>query len=145
MGGTLAKAFGSGRASWCRGATAGVVTLSLGRWACPGSTETGDRVYVSVTTTKGLPGQPELGPVVAEQMLAWLRGIDGFEGLLMLDDDGSGTTLTLTFWRDRDVADRHWATRMQFRDRVTAAVNVNVEETVDYDVSFVQLGPAWRK
>ena len=93
-------------------------------------------MYVSVTTTKGSPGQPELGPVVGEQMLAWLRGIDGFEGLLMLDDDGSGTTLTLTFWRDRGVADRHWAARMQFRDRVTAAVNVNVEETVDYDVSL---------
>jgi hypothetical protein len=78
-------------------------------------------------------------------MLAWLRGIDGFEGLLMLDDDESGTTPTLTFWRDSDVADRHWAARMQFRDRVTAAVNVNVEETVDYDVSFVHLGPARRK
>jgi hypothetical protein len=116
MGGALANAFGSA-----------------------------DRVYVSVTTTKGSPGQPELGPVVGEQMLAWLRGIDGFEGLLMLDDDGSGTTLTLTFWRDSDVADRHWAARMQFRDRVTAAVNVNVEGTVDYDVSFVHLGPASRK
>jgi hypothetical protein len=26
-------------------------------------------------------------------------------------------------------------------DRVTAAVSVNVEDTVDYEVSFVHLGP----
>jgi hypothetical protein len=30
---------------------------------------------------------------------------------------------------------------MAFRDRVTAAVDVSVEETVDYEVSFVHLGP----
>jgi hypothetical protein len=53
----------------------------------------------------------------------------------------AGATLTLTFWRDRDVAERHRTARMEFRDRVTSAVNVTVEETLDYDVSFVHLGP----
>jgi hypothetical protein len=39
------------------------------------------------------------------------------------------------------VAERHRTARMEFRDRVTSAVNVTVEETLDYDVSFVHLGP----
>ena len=30
---------------------------------------------------------------------------------------------------------------MRFRDRVTAAVDVTVEETADYEVSFADLGP----
>lgn len=39
------------------------------------------------------------------------------------------------------MADRHRPARMRFRDRVTAAVNVQVEETVDYEVTFAHLGP----
>jgi hypothetical protein len=97
-------------------------------------------VYVSVTRTTGPPDEPELATMVGEEMLPWLRGIDGFDGLLMITNE-AGATLTLTFWRDRDVAERHRTARMEFRDRVTSAVNVNVEETLDYDVSFVHLGP----
>jgi hypothetical protein len=99
-------------------------------------------VYVSVTRTKASPDQPlEVATIAGEEMLPWLRGIDGFDGLLMLTNEEAGSTLTITFWEDRDVAELHRAARMAFRDRVTAAVDVSVEETVDYEVSFVHLGP----
>jgi hypothetical protein len=99
-------------------------------------------VYVTVTKTKGSPDPPlELATMAGEEMLRWLREIDGFDGLLMLTNEAAATTLTISFWEDRDVAERHRTARMEFRDRVTAAVNVNVEETVDYQVSFVHLGP----
>jgi hypothetical protein len=98
-------------------------------------------VYVSVTRTKGASErQSELATMAGEAMLRWLRDIDGFDGLLMITNEGAGTTLTLTFWKDKDVAERHRAARMRFRDSITAAVNVKVEETVGYDVSFVHLG-----
>ena len=98
-------------------------------------------MYVSVTRTKGPPGQPvDVATMAGEEMLRWLRDIDGFDGLLMLSNEASATTLALTFWKDRAVADRHRVARMEFRDRVTAAVNVTVEETVGYDVTFVHLG-----
>jgi heme-degrading monooxygenase HmoA len=99
-------------------------------------------VFVSVTTTKGPPGQPlEVATIAGEEMLPWLRQIDGFEGLLMLSNEDEATTLVLTFWRDREVAERHRAARMRFRDRVTAAVHVTVEATADYEVTFADLGP----
>jgi hypothetical protein len=99
-------------------------------------------VYVSVTRTKGSPDQPlEVATIAGEEMLPWLSQIDGFDGLLMLTDEPAGCTLTITFWADRDVAERHRAARMEFRDRVTAAAEVQVEETVGYEVSFVHLGP----
>ena len=78
--------------------------------------------------------------MVGEEMLRWLRDIEGFNGLMMLSNEASATTLALTFWKDREVADRHLVARMEFRDRVTATVNVTVEETVGYDVSFIHLG-----
>jgi heme-degrading monooxygenase HmoA len=99
-------------------------------------------VYVSVTTTKGSPGQPaEIATIAGEEMVPWLREIDGFEGLLMLSNEDEATTLVFTFWENREVAEHHRAARMQFRDRVTAAVHVTVEETADYEVSFADLGP----
>jgi heme-degrading monooxygenase HmoA len=99
-------------------------------------------VYVAGTRTKGPAGQPlEVATIAGEEMLPWLREIDGFEGLLMLSNEPEATTLVLTFWKDREVAERHRAARTRFRDRVTAAVQVTVEETADYEVSFAELGP----
>ena len=72
-------------------------------------------------------------------MLPWLQQIEGFQGLLMLSNETEGTTLALSFWESREVAERHRAARMQFRDRVTSTVNVEVEETVGYEVSFAHL------
>ncbi len=46
----------------------------------------------------------ENATIVAEEMLRWFREIEGFEGLLMLSKEG--TTLGLTFWESREVAER---------------------------------------
>jgi hypothetical protein len=98
-------------------------------------------VHVSVTRTRASPDQPiEVATIAGEEMLPWLRQIEGFEGLLMLSNEAEGITLALTFWESREVAERHRAARMQFRDRVTATVNVQVEETVDFEVTFAHLG-----
>jgi hypothetical protein len=99
-------------------------------------------VYVSVTRTKGTPDQPlEIATIAGEEMLPWLSQIEGFDGLLMLTNEEAATTLVLTFWQDREVAERHHAARMEFRDRITAAVDVTVEEAMDFEVSFCSLGP----
>ena len=79
--------------------------------------------------------------MAGEEMLPWLSEIDGFEGLLMLSNEDDGTTIVLTFWESREVAERHRAARTDFRDRVTAAVEVQVEEAGGYEVTFAQLGP----
>jgi hypothetical protein len=47
----------------------------------------------------------------------------------------------LTFWEDRAVAERNRVSRMRFRDRVTKAAGVQVEETLDYEVTFAHMGP----
>jgi heme-degrading monooxygenase HmoA len=97
-------------------------------------------MYVAVTRTKDLSAQPiEIATVAGEEMLPWLQQIPGFEGLLMLSNEADGTTLVLSFWESREVAEEHRAARMQFRDRVTATVDVQVEETVGYEVTFAHL------
>ena len=96
---------------------------------------------MTVTRTRSSPDEPiEIATIAGEEMLPWLRQIDGFEGLLMLSSAEEATTLVLSFWKDREVAEQHRAARAQFRERVTSAVGVRVEEVADYEITFADLG-----
>jgi hypothetical protein len=95
-------------------------------------------MYVALTRVSTGDQPIENATIVGEEMFRWFREMEGFEGLLLLSREG--TTLGLTFWESSEVAERHRVARMQFRDRMTSAANVQVEETVDYEVSFAQLG-----
>ena len=98
-------------------------------------------MYVSVTKTKDALDQPiEYAVIAGEEMLPWLQEIEGFEGLLVLSNEAEGATLVLAFWESEDIAERHRVARMQFRDRITAAVNVQVVETSGYELMFARLG-----
>jgi len=98
-------------------------------------------MHVTVTTTKGPPGQPlEVATLAGEAMLPWLSEIEGFEGLLMMSNESAGTTLVITFWESKEVADEHLAVRAEFRDRITSTVDGRVDSVVDYDLTCDDLG-----
>ena len=42
-------------------------------------------------------------------------------------------------WTDREVAERHRASRLRLRDLVTSTVDVEVQETESYDVAFAEV------
>ncbi len=96
-------------------------------------------MYVSLTRVNNA-GQPaENATMVAEEMNRWLRDIEGYHGFLMLS--GDDTTVGLTVWESKAVADVHREARMQFIERMTSIAGVQVEEIVEYDVAFADLGP----
>jgi len=98
-------------------------------------------MYVSVTRTQDPLDQPlELATIAGEEMAPWLRQIDGFEGLLVLSNETEGATLVLSFWESREAADAHRVARMEFRDRITSTVGVEVVETMGFEVAFAELG-----
>jgi hypothetical protein len=96
-------------------------------------------VYVTVTSVRTADQPLENATIVAEEMVQWLRDIDGFEGFLMLSQEGR--TIGLSFWETRAVADRHRAARMQFIERMSAVVGVEIEQVDAFQVSFAELGP----
>jgi hypothetical protein len=114
-----------------RGRQAAMIVPSAG----PGE----DAVYVSLARVKTADQPIANATIVGEEMQRWLRDLKGFEGLLMLSREG--TTVGLTFWESRDAAERYRALRMQFLSRVTSVADVEIEEIVDYDVTFARLGP----
>ena len=85
-------------------------------------------MYVAVTRTKQgfLRSAVEVATIAGRGDALWLRQIDGFDGLLMLSNEDEATTLVLNVLEaDREAAERHRVARMRFRDRVTAAVDVD--------------------
>jgi hypothetical protein len=96
-------------------------------------------MFVSYTRVKNL-GQPlENAPIIGEEMLRWLRETEGFEGFMILSREDH--SIGLTFWQSREVAERHRVARMEFLEKMMAVAQVEIEEILDYDLMFADLGP----
>jgi hypothetical protein len=76
--------------------------------------------------------------IVGEEMLGWLRDLDGFVGSMMLSR--RGTTLSLTFWESADAAERQRAVRTEFRERISDVAGVEIQEVEELEVTFANLG-----
>ena len=96
-------------------------------------------MYVTVTSARTSDQPLENATIVAEEMVRWLRDIEGFEGFLMLSQEGR--TLGLSFWGSREAAERHRVARAQFRERMLSIADVEIEESTDFVVTFADLGP----
>jgi hypothetical protein len=94
---------------------------------------------VHVTMTRVGTGEQPIATatIVGEEMLRWLRDLDGFVGSLMLSREG--TTLSLTFWESAQAAERHRAVRNEFRERITTVAGVEIQEVEELEVTFAQL------
>jgi hypothetical protein len=97
-------------------------------------------MHATLTTTHGSnEDMASLAVMAGEAMVAWLRDIEGFYGLVMLTSEETGTTRVIGFWESEEVARRHRTARMRLRERITATLNIEVRETESYDVSFARL------
>ena len=76
--------------------------------------------------------------IVGEEMLRWLRDLEGFVGSMMLSREG--TTVGVSFWESGEVAQRHRAVREEFRERISAITGVEVQEVEEFEVTFAHLG-----
>jgi hypothetical protein len=94
---------------------------------------------VHVTLTRVGTGEQPIATatIVGEEMLRWLRDLDGFVGSLMLSREG--TTLSLTFWESAEAAQRHRTVRNEFRERITTVAGVEIQEVEELEVTFAQL------
>jgi hypothetical protein len=95
---------------------------------------------VHVTIVRVGTGEQDIATatIVGEEMLRWLRDLDGFVGSVMLSR--TGTTLSLTFWESAEVAERQRAVRTEFRERITAVAGVEIEDVEEFEVTFAHLG-----
>lgn len=93
-----------------------------------------------VTIVRVSTGQQDIGnaAIVGEEMLRWLRDLEGFVGSMMLSRPG--TTLSLSFWESEEAAARHSNVRGEFRQRITDVVGVQLEDVEEFELTFAHLG-----
>jgi hypothetical protein len=96
-------------------------------------------VYVSLTRVNMKDVSPDVPTIVGEELQQWLADLDGFQGFLMLSSEAS--SMALTFWESRQIAERHRVARDQVRERVTTITGAAIEEVLEYEVAFAHLGP----
>jgi hypothetical protein len=94
-------------------------------------------MFVSLTRAKTSDQPIGNATIVAGEMVRWLREIEGFEGMVMLSREGS--SVGMTFWQSRAIAERHKAARMQFIDRMLSVADVELEEILEYEVTFADV------
>lgn len=75
--------------------------------------------------------------IVGDEMYRWLRDLEGFVGLMMLSR--TGTTLTMTIWESAEVAERHRSVREEFRERISAVAQVEIETVEEFEVTFAHV------
>ncbi len=94
-------------------------------------------MFVTLTRVKTSDQPVENATIVAEEMERWLCDLQGFEGFVVLS--GDDTSIGLTFWDSREVAERYAAIRSEFRERMLKIAGVEIEEVVDYHVAYAKL------
>jgi hypothetical protein len=97
-------------------------------------------VHVTLTRVKTADQEPvENASIVAEEMERWLREVEGFRGFVMLSRPG--TSIGLSFWESSDAAEKHLVSRSRLVERMQEAADVEVEERLDFTVTFARLAP----
>ena len=95
-------------------------------------------MHVTLTRASTSDAPMEFATMVGVELTRWLRDIEGFEGFVMLSRPGE--SIGLSFWVSEEVAEEHRASRRRFVERLTGVAGVEIEEIVDYTLSFASLG-----
>lgn len=92
-------------------------------------------MFASLTTVRG--GDANVGQtarMAAESMVEWLRQFDGYQGLLVFADPGSGSARIMTLWDTRESAERSARGRQQVRESMVGAAGVELESVELYEL-----------
>jgi hypothetical protein len=73
--------------------------------------------------------------IVGESMEGWLRGFDGYAGLLILTNDEQGLARVMTFWESREAVEASQQGRANVREAMTERLGVKLESVEAYEVS----------
>lgn len=85
-------------------------------------------MFASITTVRnGGPEVAETARMAGESMASWLRDFDGYRGLVILADGGSGRARIMTFWESEELLERSERGRTQVRESMVAAAGAEIE------------------
>jgi heme-degrading monooxygenase HmoA len=87
-----------------------------------------------MTRVQGAEDAAQTARMAGESMLSWLREFDGYRGLTILAEPGTGNVVIATFWESEEAAARSARGRAQVRDSMVAAAGAEVESVQLFEV-----------
>jgi hypothetical protein len=81
----------------------------------------------------------DIARMAGEAIEGWLRDYEGYQGVLVLTDEGGGRALLITLWETPEAEARARSSRGAMRDQVAATAGMTVEGMELYDVPVVDV------
>jgi heme-degrading monooxygenase HmoA len=84
----------------------------------------------------------EIARMAAEGIEGWLRGYEGYLGLVMLTDEGSQTARVITFWESAQAEMSSRTGRKTMRDQIAGSAGLEVVDFRVWEVPVCEILPA---
>ena len=81
----------------------------------------------------------DVSRMAGQDIESWLRGYDGYRGLIVLTDEGVPRSRVITFWETPEDEARARESRGAMRDMVASAIGMSVVAFEVYDVPVCEV------
>jgi heme-degrading monooxygenase HmoA len=96
-------------------------------------------MYARLTTTVVGPAEPDSAAEIFEQVVPTMRELDGYRGLVVLNDLDEDRFLVLTLWDSAEALGASEAIAARIKEAETAKRDFEVESTARYRVDMFDL------
>jgi hypothetical protein len=96
-------------------------------------------VAAMATITGPASGLAEMSRLASESVEGWLRGYEGYRGLVVLTDEDGGRSHVATFWATPEAEANARAARGAMRDQIAATVGMAVADFAVYEVAVFEI------
>jgi heme-degrading monooxygenase HmoA len=100
-------------------------------------------VIAALTLVTGpAPEMANIARMAHEAIEEWLRGYDGYRGVIVFTDQDGERARIITLWESPEAEERSRRGRTEMRDSVVATAGMSVESFELYEVPVCELVPA---
>jgi heme-degrading monooxygenase HmoA len=92
--------------------------------------------------TGSAPEMADIARMAHESVEEWLRGYDGYRGVIVFTDPSGERARIITLWESADAEERSRKGRSEMRESVVARAGMSVAGLEIYEVPVCELVPA---
>jgi heme-degrading monooxygenase HmoA len=97
-------------------------------------------MVAAMATIRGpAEGIAEIARMANESVEGWLRGYEGYRGLLVFTDEAASQSRVVTFWESAEAEAQARTGRGAMRDQIAAAAGMEVVDFGVYEVAVFEI------
>ena len=96
-------------------------------------------VAAMATISGPATGLADMARMASESVEGWLRGYEGYRGLIVLTDEGGHRSQVITLWETTEAEAEARAARGAMRDQIAAMAGMAANDFAVYEVAVFEL------